>query len=88
MCKPYSLLIRSQAKKKLQSLPRPDRFRIAEKLEQLGRNPDDASLDIKKLEGEPYFRLRVGNWRIIFDRQDVVRIIAVEKIKPRGDAYK
>ncbi len=88
MCKPYSLLIRSQAKKKLQSLPRPDRFRIAEKLEQLGRNPDDASLDIKKLEGEPYFRLRVGNWRIIFDRQEVVRIVAVERIKPRGDAYK
>ncbi|ALQ50483.1 type II toxin-antitoxin system RelE family toxin [Nitrosomonas ureae] len=88
MCKPYSLLIRSQAKKKLQSLSRSDRFRIAEKLEQLGRNPDDSSLDIKKLEGEPYFRLRVGNWRIIFERHDVVKIIAVEKIKPRGDAYK
>ena len=88
MRKPYSLLIRSQAKKKLQGLPRSERFRIAEKLEQLGRNPDDSSLDIKKLEGEPYFRLRVGNWRIIFERHDVVKIIAVEKIKPRGDAYK
>ena len=88
MGNPYTLLIRSQAKKKLQSLPRSDRFRIAEKLEQLGRNPDDSSLDIKKLEGEPYFRLRVGSWRIIFERHDVVRIIAVEKIKPRGDAYK
>lgn len=81
-------MIRSQAKKKLQSLPRSDRFRIAEKLAQLGRNPDDSSLDIKKLEGEPYFRLRVGNWRIIFERHDMVRIITVEKIKPRGDAYK
>ena len=88
MCKPYNLLIRSQAKKKLQSLPRTDRFRIAEKLEQLGRYPDDSSLDIKKLEGEPYFRLRVGNWRVIFERQDAVRIVAIEKIKPRGDAYK
>ena len=88
MCKPYNLLIRSQAKKKLQSLPWTDLFRIAEKLEQLGRNPDDNSLDIKKLEGEPYFRLRVGNWRVIFERLDVVRIIAIEKIKPRGDAYK
>ena len=88
MREPYSLLIRSQAKKKLQGLPRSERFRIAEKLEQLGRNPDDSSLDIKKLEGEPYFRLRVGNWRIIFERHDVVRIIAIEKIKPRGDAYK
>ncbi len=88
MREPYSLLIRSQAKKKLQGLPRSERFRIAEKLEQLGRNPDDSSLDIKKLEGEPYFRLRVGNWRIIYERHDVVKIIAVEKIKPRGDAYK
>ena len=88
MCEPYNLLIRSQAKKKLQSLPRTDRFRIAEKLEQLSRNPDDSSLDIKKLEGEPYFRLKVGNWRVIFERQDTVRIIAIEKIKSRGDAYK
>ncbi|MBK6958677.1 MAG: type II toxin-antitoxin system RelE/ParE family toxin [Nitrosomonas sp.] len=88
MREPYSLLIRSQAKKKLQGLPRSERFRIAEKLEQLGRNPDDSSLDIKKLEGEPYFRLRVGDWRIIYERHDVVKIIAVEKIKPRGDAYK
>ena len=88
MCKSYNLLIRSQAKKKLQSLPRVDRFRIAEKLEQLGRDPDNSSLDIKKLEGEPYFRLRVGNWRVIFERHDVVRIITIEKIKPRGYAYK
>ncbi len=55
---------------------------------QLGRNPDDDALDIKKLEGSPYFRLRVGSWRVIFERQDTIRIIAVEKIKPRGDAYK
>jgi len=88
MYNPYQVLIRSQAKKKLQSLPRPERFRIAEKIMQLGRNPDDETLDIKKLEGEPYFRLRVGSGRVIFDRQDAVRIITVEKIKPRGNAYK
>ena len=88
MCKSYNLLIRSQAKKKLQSLPRADRSRIAEKLEQLGRDPDNSSLDIKKLEGGPDFRLSVRNWRVIFERHDVVRIITIEKIKPRGDAYK
>ena len=54
----------------------------------LGENPDNASLDIKKLQGEPYFRLRVGQWRIIFDKDDEVKIISIEKIKPRGDAYK
>ncbi len=85
---PYTVLIRQQARKKLQSLPRPERFRLAEKINQLGENPDSQELDIKKLEGEPYYRLRVGNWRVIFDRQDAVSVIAIEKIKPRGDAYK
>lgn len=85
---PYTLIIKQQARKKLQSLSRPERFRLAEKIELLGANPDNAELDIKKLEGEPYYRMRVGNWRVIFDRQDAVQVIAIEKIKPRGDAYK
>lgn len=84
----YQIVIRAQAKKKLQSLPRPERQRLAEKIFLLGQNPDDPALDVKPLEGEPYYRLRVGNWRIIFDRRDEVKIIAVEKIKPRGDVYK
>lgn len=84
----YTLLIKKQAKKALQSVPQPDRTRIAEKIVLLGKDPDDPILDIKKLKGEPYFRLRVGSWRIIFDRDDEVRIISIEKIKPRGGAYK
>ena len=84
----YTLLIKKQAKKALQSLPQPDRTRITEKIVLLGKDPDNPSLDIKKLQGEPYFRLRVGSWRIIFDRDDEVKIISIEKIKPRGDAYK
>ncbi|HIG0327624.1 TPA: type II toxin-antitoxin system RelE family toxin [Legionella pneumophila] len=84
----YTLLIKKQAKKALQSVPQPDKTRITEKIVLLGKNPDDASLDIKKLKGEPYFRLRVGSWRIVFDRDDQVKIISIEKIKPRGGAYK
>lgn len=84
----YSVVIRPQARKKLQSLSRPDRVRIAEKIHQLGENPDNPALDTKRLEGESYYRLRVGGWRVIYDRDDTVRVIAIEKIKPRGDAYK
>ena len=84
----YTLLIKKQAKKALQSLARTDRNRIAEKITLLGENPDNPILDIKPLQGEPYYRLRVGQWRIIFDRDDSLKIIAIEKIKPRGGAYK
>jgi mRNA interferase RelE/StbE len=84
----YTIIIKRQADKTLKRLDRTERQRIAEEIYQLGNNPDDPALDIKPLEGGPYFRLRVGGWRVIFDRQDEVRIIAIEKIKPRGDAYK
>jgi mRNA interferase RelE/StbE len=84
----YTLLIKKQAKKALQSVPQPDRARITEKIVLLGQDPDNANLDIKKLQGKPYFRLRVGQWRIIFDRDNEVKIISIEKIKPRGGAYK
>ena len=84
----YTLLIKKQAKKMLQSAPQSDKNRITEKIVQLGVNPDNPNLDIKKLQREPYFRLRVGQWRVIFDRNDFVKIIAIEKIKSRGDVYK
>jgi mRNA interferase RelE/StbE len=84
----YTLLIKKQAKKTLQNLSRSDRNRITEKIMLLGGNPDSLTLDIKKLQGEPYFRLRVGKWRIIFDRDNNIKIISIEKIKSRGDAYK
>lgn len=54
----------------------------------LGENPDNPELDIKLLTGRHLYRLRVGDWRILFDRQDDLKIIAIEKIKPRGDVYK
>lgn len=84
----YTLLIKKQAKKTLKNLSRIDRNRIAEKIRCLGKDPDDPLLDIKPLQGQPYFRLRVGDWRVIFDRDDEVKVIAIEKVKPLGGAYK
>lgn len=84
----YQVVIHKQAKKKLQRLPEKPRVKIAEKIMRLGNNPDDPTLDVKKMSGQPFFRLRVGDWRIIFDRQDEVKVIAIEKIGARGDVYK
>lgn len=84
----YTLLIKKQAKKMLQALPSLARSRITEKIVLLGQNPDDQSLDVKKMQGHPYFRLRIGKWRVIFDRAEEIKIISIEKIKSRGDVYK
>ena len=42
--------------------------------------------DISKLKGRnDQYRLRIGDWRIIFRLKDVIQIVA---ILPRGQAYK
>ncbi len=84
----YKVIMKKQAEKKLRDLRATERERIADKLYMLSLNPDDLRLDVKKLTGEPFYRLRVGDWRVIYDRQDKIKIISIEKIKPRGDAYK
>ena len=84
----YSIIIKKQAKKKLQSLSQQERVRIVEKIEYLRLDPEHPNLDIKKLAGSNFFRLRVGDWRIIFDKQEEVRVIAIEKIDARGGVYK
>lgn len=42
--------------------------------------------DIKKLKGSDYYRLRVGDYRVIFDKNG--NVIFVVKIDNRGQVYK
>lgn len=45
--------------------------------------------DVKLLRGaDRLWRLRVGEWRVIFDRRDAERLIDVLAIRPRGRAYR
>ena len=41
---------------------------------------------VKKLRGQPYYRLRVGDFRILFDRDGSVLLVV--KIDNRGQVYK
>ena len=84
----YKVQIHKQASKKLKALNSKERLRITDKIIELAYNPDSKILDIKKLVGKKYWRLRIGNWRIIFDREDTVKVIKIERIKVRGDIYK
>ena len=84
----YSVKIRKQAKKILDSLPNKLKSRIAEKIYILGHNPDNKILDIESLTNSNLLRLRGGSWRIVFSRDDYIKVISIEKIKPRGDIYK
>ncbi len=84
----YGLKYRRQARNYLARLPLKIKTAIVNNLHQLAANPDNPSLDIDVLKGREGFRLRVGQYRIIYTRQDNRLIIEVVKIRRRGDIYK
>ena len=85
---PYELTIKRQAIKALQNMPHQNAQRIRRELDKLAEHPNRRDVDVASLTGRPGFRLRVGDWRIIFTREDTARVIDVLRIVPRGQAYK
>lgn len=85
---PYTVQLTDMAVSNLRRYPRDDQRRIVGKLEQLAKNPLAMS-NIKKLSDfDVTYRLRIGDYRILFDRDDDNRIIDVIDILPRSRAYR
>ena len=84
----YKITYTAQAAKALLKMPRNTAQMILEKLAQVAIDPFASIPDAKKLQGRPGYRLRVGDWRVIYEiNQDEV-VIIVMKIAPRGEVYK
>ena len=65
------------------------RKRIVEVVEELAADPSNQNLDIKPMQGRPgEFRLRVGDYRIIYEPEKQCLLISVIAIRPRGDVYR
>jgi len=84
----YRLKYRRQARNYLARMPLKIKWVIVNHLHELAANPDSPSLDIDVLKGRKGFRLRVGQYRVIYTRQDDRLIIEVVKIRTRGDVYR
>ena len=86
----YEINITKRAQKQLFKLSVTIRERIAEQIFMLGHNPDNPSLDIKSLTNDPEarLRLRVGNYRVKFNRDDEIRIVEIIRVGHRKEIYK
>ena len=80
----YQLSFKPKAIKDLQAMDMRDRARIMEKIEAL---QDDLAGDVKKLTNfTPEYRLRVGNYRVLFEIED--NEIVVYRVRHRKDVYR
>jgi mRNA interferase RelE/StbE len=85
----YELKFLGRALQDLKKIDFPHQKIIKEKLLILAENPDILKNNINKLAGtkEDYYRLRVGNYRIIYEKRDTDLIILVIRIGHRREVY-
>ena len=77
----------TQAARALAAMPRNSRELVALKIEELARDPSGAA-NVKKLVGEPGYRRRVGDWRVIHDVETGRLVVRVLRIGACGGVYK
>jgi mRNA interferase RelE/StbE len=64
---------------------RADAARLLDKIEAYAANPASLANNVKALSGSGAFRLRVGDYRVVFEETESE--IIVTKIGPRGSVY-
>ena len=83
----YRIVFKKAAAKSLKKIPKIDQKRIAEKIDSLSENLP--APDTTKMKGDnPFHKVRVGNYRIVYEIQNDILVILIVKIGHRKDIYR
>ena len=82
----YKIFLKPSAVKELGKISGKTLQKIVEKIENLAANPRPHGYE--KLSNENIFRIRQGNYRILYTIEDYRLIVMVIKIGHRGEVYK
>ena len=82
----YRIEFSRSAEKDLRRIDRPMIPRITQAIYRLGAEPRPAG--VRKLAGsDNAYRIRVGDYRVIYTISDILQIIGVERIRHRREVY-
>jgi mRNA interferase RelE/StbE len=76
----------ARAGRDFKRLDRPVQRRIVSALDRLTSDPPTG--DVVKLTNTNEWRLRVGDWRVRFERDVETGVVHVARVLPRGRAYR
>jgi mRNA interferase RelE/StbE len=82
----WTVEVQRSAEKELSDLPQQTRERIAEVLR--GLKDDPLPRGVKKLKARDGYRIRVGDYRIIFRIEHAARLVRIGAIGHRKDVYR
>ena len=83
----YRVVVERSAEKDLRRLPLDARFRVADALLSLAKDP--RPVGSRKLVGTKHdWRIRVGAYRVIYEIADSIRVVRVYRIRHRREVYR
>ena len=82
----YTIEFKPAAAREFRKLPREVQLKISTALDKLSQEP--RAHGVRKLAGpEDLYRVRVGDYRVIFAIRDVLLVVIVVRVRHRSDAY-
>ncbi|MES2837444.1 MAG: type II toxin-antitoxin system RelE/ParE family toxin [Bacteroidota bacterium] len=81
----YQLLIEKQVQKQLEKIPAADYQSVKIAIINLAKNPRPTGY--KKLKGRPGYRIRQGNYRVVYDINDQILTVFILAAGHRKDIY-
>jgi len=83
----YRVKIKDQALKALKKISEPEQSRIRRRIDALADDPRGPG--VKKLQGaDDLYRVRAGDYRVIYQIQDDVLLVLVVRVGHRKDIYR
>ena len=82
----YSIEIKRSAAKELAELPKQDRLRVIARIEHLAHDPRPGGSE--KLSGQERYRVRQGDYRILYEIHDHVLVVVVVRFGHRREVYR
>jgi len=83
----YTVVFARSARKELQALDRTVATRILKRIEALRLEPRRSGC--KKLEGtDDLWRIRIGDWRVVYSVDDGRALVEISVVRHRRDAYR
>ena len=82
----YKILIKPSAVNEIEAVPKKDRLRIIKRIQSLAADPRPPGSE--KLTGDDKYRIRQGNYRIVYSVFDKEILVIVVKVGHRRDIYR
>jgi mRNA interferase RelE/StbE len=83
----YKVVTTKSFAKELSRLPENWQKRIVGKIKEVAADPYARHNNVTKLQGREGYRLRVGNWRVIYELHDEYLQLWVLEVGARGGIY-